>query len=105
MISENTFEPLLVNPTTGKPFPLDYRGLLTFGPLKTLAPGETVVVTTALSVGSDQDRGGVYSLLALFENMKMAQYFVDNDYSISTEQTAPSSPIVTVSEEYDENNA
>jgi len=97
------FEPIVTNPTTGDPFPVDYRGILSFGPVETLAPGDEVVVTAALSVGSDDERGGVYSLLALLENMEMAQYFVDNDYSISTDATAPASPVTGVSEVYEDN--
>jgi len=97
------FEPILTHPQTGEPFPEDYRGILSFGPIETLAPGETVVVTAALSVGSDPERGGVYSLLELLDNMYMAQYFVDNNYSISTETTAPASPMVEVKEIYEDN--
>lgn len=94
MISQPVFEDLLVNPTTKLPFPHDYRGILTFGPLDTLAPGDSVVVTTALGIGCDFDSGGVWSLVKLVKIMDVAQFIVDNNYSLDPTVLAPAAPLV-----------
>ncbi len=87
------FEPILVDPS-GNVFPHDYRGIITFGPLDSLVAGDSVVVTTALGVGCDPDSGGVYSLVELVKVMDVAQFIVDNDFSISAEALSPAAPAV-----------
>jgi len=68
----------------GKPFPYDYRAILSVGPLETLAAGDSVIVTIALGVGSDPVRGGVYSLAELVKIMNVAQLVVDVNYELAT---------------------
>lgn len=68
----------------GKLFPYDYRAIMSLGPLETLAAGDSVVVTLALGVGSDPERGGIYSLVELVKIMKVAQLIVDVDYEIAS---------------------
>ncbi len=81
---------VVINPSTGAPFPNDYRAVLTLGPLDTLKAGDSVVVTLALGVGADTARAGVYSLMELTKIMKVAQMMVDNDYQLtSTAAPAP----------------
>jgi len=96
MVGVAEFEDVLINPGTGLPFPNDYRGILTFGPLAKLAAGDSVKITAALGVGSDPERGGVYSLVKLVQIMEVAQFIVDNDYVIAME--APIVPTVNVAE-------
>ncbi len=79
-------------------YPYDYRGILTFGPLDSLATGDSVIVTAALGVGCDPDSGGAYSLADLCKDMEVAKFIVDNDYNISAEALSPGAPEVTVSE-------
>lgn len=82
MMKEKVFEGPVVS--GGKPFPYDYRAILSVGPLETLAAGDSVVITIALGVGSDPVRGGVYSLAELVKIMKVAQLIVDVDYEIAS---------------------
>ena len=93
LLKDPVFEQILLDPS-GNPFPHDYRGIITFGPLDSLAAGDSVVVTTALGVGCDPDSGGVYSLVELVKIMDVAQFIVDNDFSISAEALAPAAPAV-----------
>lgn len=83
MLSDPTFEELIIYPRTGLPYPMDYRGILTFGPLEKFLAGDTLKVTTALGVGSDPDSGGVYSLIKLVNIMGYAKYIVDHDFDLS----------------------
>jgi len=78
---------VLVDPS-GNPFPLDYRAVLSLGPLDKLAAGDSVVVTCALGVGADSARAGVYSLIELTKIMNVAQAIVDADYKLVS-RTAP----------------
>jgi hypothetical protein len=71
---------VVINPSTGDVFPLDYRGFMTLGPIENFKAGDSVVVTTALGVGADQEKGGIYSLMKLVQIMDVAQKIVDNDY-------------------------
>jgi hypothetical protein len=88
MMAPKVFEgPIL---SGGKPFPYDYRAILSVGPLETLAAGDSVVITAALGVGSDPVRGGVYSLAELVNIMKVAQLIVDINYELAT--LAPPAP-------------
>jgi len=103
MVGDPRFEDILTNPSTGKPFPHDYRGILTFGPLDTLAPGDSVIITGALGVGADFDSGGVWSLVKLVKIMDVAQYIVDNNYTLDPTVLAPPAPNVEVLP-YIENN-
>ncbi len=90
MMKPQIFEGILVDPSTGKAFPNDYRAIITLGPLETLAAGDSVVVTAALGVGCDPERGGIYSLMTLVEIMDMAQRIIDKDYAVPFEPpTAP----------------
>lgn len=93
---------VLVHPQTGKPFPNDYRAILTLGPLDTLKYGDSVVVTAAMGVGSDPDSGGVYSLMKLVKIMQIAQYMVDIDYDKNRIKVAPAPSNFVVKEKYDE---
>lgn len=88
MMKESVFEGPVVS--GGKPFPYDYRAILSVGPLETLAAGDSVVITIALGVGSDPVRGGVYSLAELVKIMKVAQLIVDVNYEIAS--LAPPAP-------------
>ncbi|MCI0496040.1 hypothetical protein L0Z72_13630, partial [candidate division KSB1 bacterium] len=88
MMAPKVFEGPVVS--GGKPFPYDYRAILSVGPLETLAAGDSVIVTIALGVGSDPVRGGVYSLAELVKIMKVAQLIVDVNYEIAS--LAPPAP-------------
>lgn len=90
----------MVHPSTGKPFPNDYRAVLSLGPIDTLAYGDSVVVTCALGVGADTLNAGVYSLVKLVENMDVAQRIVNENYNL-TAATIPA-PVLEI-EEYLEN--
>lgn len=74
---------VVINPQTGEVFPLDYRGFMTIGPIENFKAGDSVVVTAALGVGADQEKGGIYSLMKLVQIMDVAQKIVDNDYNWS----------------------
>ncbi|MBN2281153.1 MAG: hypothetical protein JXQ65_11275 [Candidatus Marinimicrobia bacterium] len=95
MIGKPVYEPLLL--INGAPFPYDYRGILTYGPLDQLAPGDSVKVTCALGVGCDEERGGVYSILDMIKDMDVAKFLVDNNYEISAEALSPGAPVVDIS--------
>ena len=105
MIGSPIYEDILTDPKTGLPFPHDYRGILTFGPLDTLAPGDSLIVTTALGIGCDFDSGGVYSLVKLVKLMDVAQYIVDHDYNLDPAVLAPAAPAVELVPDVDENAA
>lgn len=79
---------VLVNPSTGLPFPNDYRAVMSLGPLDVLAPGDSVIITFALGVGADPDSAGIYSLMELVNIMDVAKLIVDKDYVLTT-NTAP----------------
>ncbi|MDW7679078.1 MAG: hypothetical protein SCK70_00820 [bacterium] len=98
MISTTEFEGPVQS--GGVPFPYDYRVILSVGPLDTLAAGDSVVVTAALGIGSDPERGGIYSLMELVKNMDVAKVIVDADYQIAS--LAAPSPELRV-EEYIQN--
>jgi hypothetical protein len=102
MISDPTFEDIVIHPQTGLPYPLDYRGILTFGPMDTFFAGDTLKVTTALGVGSDPDSGGVHSLVEFVKIMRMAKFIVDNDYNIDVSSLIPPAPNVEVLEVVDD---
>lgn len=78
-------------------FPYDYRGILTYGPYPQLAPGDSIVITTALCVGADPDSGSVYSLADMFKDFVVADFMLENDFSISSELFSPGAPTVDVS--------
>lgn len=99
MMAPKVFEGPIVS--GGKPFPYDYRAILSLGPLENFAAGDSIVITAALAVGSDPVRGGVYSLAELIKIMKVAQLIVDVDYKI--ESLAAPSPVLRV-ERYIENS-
>ncbi len=82
--------------SSGVPFPYDYRGILTFGPLEDFAAGDSVIFTAALGVGCDPDSGGIRSLEELLKIMDVAQFLVDNDYEVSGEALSPPTPDVTL---------
>ena len=94
MMEPEVFEgPVLAG---GVPFPYDYRAILTVGPLETLAAGDSVVLTAAIGVGCDPERGGVYSLVELVNIMKVAQSIVDANYEIAN--LAAPAPVLEVDE-------
>jgi len=94
MMAPKEFEgPVL---SEGVPFPYDYRAVLSIGPLDTLAAGDSVVVTIALGVGCDPERGGIYSLMELVKIMDVAQTIVDVDYQMAN--LAAPSPDLQVEE-------
>ena len=101
MIGVPEWEDILL--VDGAIFPYDYRGIMTYGPLEIFNPGDSIVVTTALAVGSDPENGGAYSLADMMKDLDVAKFLVDNDYQISAEALSPGPPTVTV-EEYVENN-
>jgi hypothetical protein len=80
----------------GKPDPYDYRAFMTIGPLETLSAGDSVVITLALGVGADPERGGIYSLVELVNIMDVAQLIVDANYEIAS--LAPPTPEISVDE-------
>ncbi len=96
MIGDPIWEDILL--VSGEIFPYDYRGILTHGPLDSLPPGDSVVVTCALGVGCDPDSGGAYSLADLMKDMGVAKFLVDNNYEISAEALSPGAPVVSVAE-------
>lgn len=87
MMAPKVFEGPIVS--GGKPFPYDYRAILTLGPLEKFAAGDSIVVTAALGVGSDPVRGGIYSLVELVKIMKVAQLIVDANYEIASLSPPP----------------
>ncbi len=90
MINVHSYDGLLYSKNL--PYPYDYRGILSFGPIEKFLAGDSFKVTAALSVGSDPDSGGVYSLMKLVQNMNVAQFIVDNDFNVSSEALAPGAP-------------
>ena len=72
----------MIHPSTGAPFPNDYRAVISLGPIDTLAYGDSVVVTCALGVGADADSAHVYSLMKLVEIMDVAQRIIDENYNL-----------------------
>jgi len=92
MINVHSYDGLLYS--KGKPYAYDFRGILSFGPVEKFMSGDSFKVTAALSVGSDPDSGGVYSLMKLVKNFKTAQFIVDNNYNVSSEALAPAAPKV-----------
>ncbi len=104
MISDPTFEDIILHPQTGEPYPLDYRGILTYGPMDTFKAGDTLKVTTALGVGSDPDSGGVHSLVEFVKIMRMAKFIVDNDFDLDVSALIPPAPNVEVLEVVDDEN-
>jgi hypothetical protein len=92
---------IVVLPTSGEVYPLDYRGFFTLGPLDTLAAGDSVVITMALGVGVDPDSGGFNSLVELVKNMNIAQLVVDNNYELAS--LSPPAPSVAVQTSHDAN--
>ncbi len=103
MIGDPVYEDIIL--VNGLPYPLDYRGILTYGPIDTLKAGDSVTVTFALGVGCDPDSGGIYSLLEFVNIMDVAQYIVDNDFSMDISSLMPDAPITEVVEFYDANGA
>jgi len=99
MISVHTYDGLIYS--KGKPYAYDFRGILSFGPIEKFAYGDSFKVTAALSVGSDPDSGGVYSLMKLVKNFNTAQFIVDNDYKVSSEALAPAAPQVRLEQVLD----
>ncbi len=90
MINVHSYDGLLYS--KGKPYAYDFRGILSFGPIEKFMYGDSFKVTAALSVGSDPDSGGVYSLMKLVKNFNTAQFIVDNNYEVSSEALAPAAP-------------
>jgi len=94
MIGDATWENIvLVNDAI---FPYDYRGIMTYGPLEQLAPGDSVVITSALCVGSDDERGGIYSLADMMKDLDVAKFMYDNNYDISADALSPGAPEVEI---------
>ena len=103
MIDDPVYEDIIL--VNGLPYPLDYRGILTYGPIDTLKAGDSVTVTFALGVGCDPDSGGIYSLLEFVNIMNVAQYIVDNDFSMDISSLMPGAPTTEIIESYDANGA
>jgi hypothetical protein len=101
MIGDPVYEDIIL--VNGLPYSLDYRGILTYGPIDTLKAGDSVTVTFALGVGCDPDSGGIYSLLEFVGIMNVAQYIVDNDFSMDISSLMPGAPTTEVIESYDAN--
>lgn len=90
MMKPKVFEDMITHPVTKKPFPNDYRGFLSIGPLANFPAGDSVKITAALGVGCDPVRGGIYSLIELVKIMNVAQILVDVNYEVAS--LAPASP-------------
>ena len=89
---------LTVHPSTGDPFPLDYKGILSVGPWDQLSTGDSVIVIAALGVGSNPDSAGIYSLMKLNHIMRNAQFVADSKFEITSVENfiKPMSPLKTV---------
>lgn len=101
MISKPVFEDIIL--VSGKPYSLDYRGIITYGPMDTLKAGDSVKVTFALGVGCDPDSGGVYSMVEYVNSMYIAQYIVDNNFDVDLTALMAPPPTTEIVESYDAN--
>ncbi|HDR04808.1 MAG TPA: T9SS type A sorting domain-containing protein [Candidatus Marinimicrobia bacterium] len=81
----------------------DYRAITTFGPLDSLATGDSVIVIMAVGVGCDPLRGGVYSFLELVKSMEIAKQIVNDGFDIDLAEFAPASK-VQIGAMFDDNN-
>jgi len=91
---------VLINPATKKPFPNDYRAVLSVGPLDVFKAGDSVKVVCALAVGADSVRAGIYSLMELVKVTNTAKRMVDDNYQVKV-RLAPA-PAMEI-KEYSEN--
>ncbi len=71
----------------------DYRAITTFGPLDSLAYGDSVEVIFAIGVGVDAEKAGAYSFLKLVQDMEVAKTIVQDDFQISIDEFAPNADI------------
>ncbi|MCF7827079.1 MAG: hypothetical protein K9N29_10580 [Candidatus Marinimicrobia bacterium] len=60
----------------------DYRAITTFGPVDSLAYGDSIEVVFAIGVGADPDRAGIYSFIRLLEDMEVAKTLVAENYEV-----------------------
>lgn len=81
----------------------DYRAITTFGPLDTLAYGDSVEIIFAIGVGAEPVHAGAYSFLKLVQDMEVAKILVQDDFQIDTDEFAPSAEI-EMGAVFDENN-
>lgn len=80
----------------------DYRAITTFGPLDSLAVGDSLVIVFAIGVGADPQKGGAYSFLKLCQDMEVAKTLVADNFNINTDEFAPGSDI-QIGAVFDEN--
>jgi len=71
----------------------DYRAITTFGPVDSLAYGDSIEVVFAVGVAADADNAGVYSFIRLVQDMDVAKSIAEEDYSIDVTEIPPSADI------------
>ncbi len=105
---DKAFDKLLKNPSppfgNGKVNEGDYRAITTYGPVETLAYGDSIEVVFAVGVSADAQRAGIYSFTQLLENMDVAKFIVDEDYQIDVNEIPPKTEITIDAVEDDEGN-
>ena len=71
----------------------DYRAITTFGPVDSLAYGDSIEVIFAIGVGADADLGGAYSFVRLLEDMEVAKTLVDDNFDIDLNEIPALTPL------------
>lgn len=82
----------------------DYRAISTFGPLDSLAYGDSIEVVFAVGLGANTEHAGVYSFVSLLENMDVAKALVADNYEADMIEIPPSSDL-HIGAVLDENNS
>ncbi|NQV50315.1 MAG: hypothetical protein HQ507_07445 [Candidatus Marinimicrobia bacterium] len=67
----------------------DYRAITTFGPVDSLAYGDSIEVVFAIGVGADADRAGIYSFIRLVEDMEVAKTLVAENFQVDQTEIPP----------------
>ncbi|MCK5685051.1 hypothetical protein KAJ27_13055, partial [bacterium] len=67
----------------------DYRAISTFGPVDSLAYGDSIEVVFAIGVAADADRAGVYSFIRLIQDMDVAKSLANENYEIDLSEIPP----------------
>ncbi len=81
----------------------DYRAITTFGPLDSLAYGDSLEVIFAIGVGADAKNAGIYSFNELIKEMEIAKTLVSDNFEIDMNEI-PELPQLNVGAVIDENN-
>jgi hypothetical protein len=71
----------------------DYRAITTFGPVDSLAYGDSIEVVFAIGVGADADLGGAYSFVRMLEDMEVAKTLVADDFEIDLAEIPALTPL------------